>query len=246
MLGSLPGARSIGESHRLIKSRSEVGIGPIDFDNLQSGKIAHCQSCGEFCEVLTAEFRRALAASRVDWYLRIAQRLDTDLLISSDKTPTKIVDLDPLMRFDALVLYKSPAQAWISHRARLPGGRDPNSCRAYLDVWAETYEIFLKRFRPVGKVVFMSFEQFVRTPAGQLKRLCESLELPNDASVLNSVRPGHELAGNQMAQTRLKKDAYRVTILPTAEPSLSGSELNAIGEHAAAEAIHRALLQVSI
>ena len=62
--------------------------------------------------------------------VKIAGRLETSILISADKNPPKLVDNDPLLRFSALAMFKSPMQAWASQLAKLAKGQNADFYRA--------------------------------------------------------------------------------------------------------------------
>jgi len=233
LLGSLPGAASIGESHWLVKARYAAGYEAIDFSSGDfASDLVKCSVCGGKCPVLTAEFRRALAADRTDWYFKIARQLGTGLLVSSDKNPPKIADHDPLLRFDALVLFKSLAQAWWSELQKRPQGRDEEyyrgECEKYVATWAQSYATFLESFSPQGRVAFLSFEEFTRDPGGALEAVCRALALQFDEAVLRSARPGHAIGGNARAMTKLRSAHYAPDISPLAPCELPASHARII------------------
>jgi hypothetical protein len=84
---------------------------PHRFCEGTTGGPVPLQLCGPTCEVLSLDFRMDLAANRTGWYQKIADRAETDVLIAADKNSPKIVENDPLLRFEALILFKSPLQA---------------------------------------------------------------------------------------------------------------------------------------
>ncbi len=246
ILGGLPGVRSIGESHWLTKARFETGYDLIDFDNLTAHPMPNCSVCNAKCEVLTVDFRRSLAADYTDWYFRISERLQAGTLISADKNPPKLIDHDPLLRFDALVMFKSPIQAWISHREKLAAGQDDAShlrhCRTYMDTWTQAYDTLLNHFRPAGKMVYLSFDRFVEEPATHLEALCGALNLPYDPAVLEATRPGHAIGGNARAMARIRASDYRIEISALPNPDLPPAELELIAADERVAAIHAGLL----
>lgn len=248
LLGSLPGAASIGESHWLVKGRYEKGYDTIDFSGDFAAHLVKCSVCGAKCPVLTAQFRRALAADRTDWYFKIAAGLGTDLLISSDKNPPKIADHDPLLRFDALVLFKSLPQAWWSELQKRPQGRDDayylSECEKYVATWAQSYATFLESFSPQGRVVFLSFEDFTQSPGAVLKAACRALALPFDENVLRSAKPGHAIGGNARAMSKLRDADYMPDIAPIPPCDLPASHLRVIEQSAQAARVF-ALLQAA-
>ncbi|HEX4861279.1 MAG TPA: hypothetical protein VFV07_08585 [Rhizomicrobium sp.] len=238
LLGSLPGAASIGESHWLVKARNATGYGSVDFSGDFAAELVKCSVCGAKCPVLTADFRRALAADRTDWYFKIARQLNTRLLVSADKNPPKIADHDPLLRFDALVLFKSLPQAWWSELQKRPQGRDAEyyrgECERYVTSWTQSYATFLESFSPQGRVAFLSFEEFTRSPRAVLEAACRALALPFDEAVLTSAKPGHAIGGNMRALSRLRKADYATEILPLPPCGLPAEHLRVIEESAEA------------
>lgn len=240
LLGGLPGVRSIGESHWLVKARYRHGYDLADFSKERSPKMIPCTVCGDSCPTLTREFRRCMAADHTNWYFRIARQLGTGILVSADKNLPKLVDNDPLLRLDALVLFKSPVQAWISARDKLPQDRDPafyvSECRNYLTVWTRAYQTFFRKFRPQGNVVFLSFDVFAARADEIFAQLCGTLSLPFEEGALKMITSGHAIGGNSRALNRLRALHYRTEIAPLPEPRLPAGESKTIEAHV--ESIH--------
>jgi len=241
VLAGLPGVRSIGESHWLIKARYGDRYDLADFASDIAPKFVPCSVCGPGCAVLTPLFRRELAADPTNWYFKIARRLDTKILVSADKNPPKLVDNDPLLRFDSIVLFKSPMQAWFSQLSKLPTGRDADyyasECERYLIVWSRSYQTFIERFNPQGKVAFVNFDTFARRPREILSALCRALSLPFDESVLRVTKPGHAIGGNMGSVKKLREKDYGVDIQPLPEPKVPSAHLDLIERHAEAQQI---------
>jgi Sulfotransferase family len=241
LLGGLPGAANICESHWLTQMRSPAGHVAIEFNSPDSA-VRHCARCGSDCAVLNGSFRQALARDATDWYAKIAVRLDTHNLVSADKNAAKLVDLDPLLRFDALVLFKDPIQAWMSARRKLPEGRGAefyrDACIDYLALWADRYSTFLDHFHPQGKLLFLQFDEFARKPAELLKNICGALDLAFYADVFEAPRQGHPIGGNT-----LYADRADVRIAPLAGPDCPDDEFRLIAEAGRAQAVFRRLLE---
>jgi hypothetical protein len=241
LLGGLPGAASICESHWLTQTRSPMGHAPIEF-NSPGPAVHHCARCGPGCAVLNESFRQDLAQDATDWYAKIAGRLETRNLVSADKNAAKLVDLDPLLRFDALVLFKDPIQAWMSARRKLaPAGSAKfygDACIAYLTLWADRYSTFLDHFHPQGKLLFLHFDEFARKPAELLNAICDKLDLAFDTDVLAGRRHGHPIGGNA-----LYADLADMRIAPLPAPDYPGEELRLIVEAGRAQAVFRRLLE---
>jgi hypothetical protein len=237
LLGGLPGARSIGESHWLTKARyGHKDYDLIDFNAAERLPMAYCSVCGPSCERLSYEFRRDLGADHTDWYQRIAHRLGTELLISADKNLPKLIDNDPLLRFDALIMFKSPKQAWLSHLVKLPTDKETGyyraECERYASKWARAYQDFIDHLRPRGKVVFFCFDAFPQAPRQSVEALCRALGLPFDEGVLRETRPGHAIGGNKGAMSSLRTHDYRVNISPLPAPDFPPEQHDIIESHA--------------
>jgi hypothetical protein len=244
LLGGLPGVRSIGESHWITKVRLATGYGEaIWSEPLADARFVPCTVCGGRCVVLTPAFRRSLAADAANWYRKIAARLDTRMLISADKNLRKLVDHDPLLELSALVIFKSPEQAWRSHLDKLPADREPEfytaACRDYMAKWHISYRPFLDHFKPQGEVVFLNFDAFTRDPEPLLRALCERLGLPYAASVLTNTVPGHAIGGNGRSMRRLRDKDYGVEILPLPDAALDPEQAAIISADEAVQATWR-------
>ena len=246
MLGGLPGVKSIGESHWLAKEYDGANYVAIDVFDKHQKRGPYCTVCSARCKFLTRDFRISLAVNPHRWYHTIARRLETGILVSADKNIAKLIDNDPLLRFHALILFKSPEQAWVSQRSKLPEGRDTSLYAAelskYLDVWSSAYRSFLDAFAPADGASFLCFDEFTVSPAKFLKPLCQSIDLPCDPSVLTETRPGHAIGGNSVAMKRLREKDYMVKIEPIATADLTASERRLISEHARTQATHKDLM----
>lgn len=246
LLGSLPGSANIAESHWLTCARLPDGYAPIDFDAPDAGALHHCTACGPDCRILSMDFRRGLAADATDWYGRIARRLDTQTLISADKNPPKLADHDPHLRFDALVMFKSPVQAWMSTLRRLPQDRDAafylRKCETYLELWTDRYRTLLDHFVPRGKVVFAHFDAFVQAPVEGLQGLCRALDIAFDARVLEAAALRHAIGGNPSAVAKLYSAGGATEIAPLAEPDCPPDQLRLIADSPPAQEVFARLL----
>lgn len=224
VLGGLPGVKSIGESHWIVKERGPEGYRNIDFSRpIAESQVVPCTVCGRDCETLSLAFRLGLAADHTDWYRKIAARLGTDILVSADKNAPKLVDNDPLLNLSALVVFKSPEQAWRSKLNKLPADRDADyyeaECQTYIPVWTRSYRTYLDRFNPAGTVGYLNFDAFALCPAPLLRAVCDTFGLPFDESVLTRTEPGHAIGGNTGSMARLRALDYGVKIaaLPDAD-----------------------------
>jgi len=250
ILGSLPDTRSIGESHWLIKSYLNKVSAPIDFSKESRKGIPQCSVCGKDCEFLTHEFRAELAADRSRWYFKIAQRLNTSILIAADKNVPKLVENDPLLRMDGLVLFKSPIQAWYSHFSKLAQDKSEEfyreSLEKYVATWTKTYSIYLNDFKPAGKVVFMNFDRFTENPDPVFEALLRELNLPHDLSVLKTANPGHAIGGNGRAMSLIRNASYGINITPLKPVEVPQYQADAIASATGMQNVYESMLEKCI
>jgi len=246
VLGGLPGVCSIGESHWLTKESNGVKYIPIDLSVARTGRGPFCSVCGPKCKFLTSEFRMGLVADPSRWYFKIAKQLGTSILISADKNTTKLIDNDPLLRFAALVLFKSPLQAWASQMAKLPkereGGYYAAELTKYMEVWTNSYKIFLNELNPTQGKTFLKFDDFVQSPRTLLMTLCAAVNLPYDPSVLQETRQGHAIGGNAGAMARLRAADYGVRLMPLPNPELPAEHSALIAGNKAMQDCYGALM----
>lgn len=225
VIGGLPGVKSTGESHWITKVRAANRYADVDMSvPVCEQKFVPCTVCGHLCEVLTPEFRRSLAADSRDWYRKIAYQAGTRIIVSADKNVPKLVDKDPLLELSALIVFKSPAQAWRSQLNKLPKDEAAeyyeDQCRRYVTVWTRAYRGYLDHFRPAGPVAYINFDAFTARPERVLRAACDALSLPFDAEVLRRTVPGHAIGGNGAAMRRLRDKDYGVVIEPLPDPDL--------------------------
>lgn len=233
ILGSVAGSASIGESNWLVRARKDEGSHPIDFSQEPQPQFPFCTTCGPACTVLNWPFRRQLSMDRRHWYGRIGRQLGAETLISADKNPPKLVDYDPLLRFHALVLFKSPVQAWISHRDKLKGTEFDlaEECQAYAERWTRAYSDLLDHFNPQFGSTFLLFDDFTRDPEACFEKVCGALNLPVDLSVLTELKPGHSIGGNDRAVEQFRSLNYSVEIRPLPEPDVSRAEIEILDNY---------------
>jgi hypothetical protein len=247
VLAGLAGVRSIGESHWLAKEYDGKNYVPRDLGSKRTGRGPFCSVCGQRCRVLTDEFRAKLTIDPQDWYQKIAHQLGTAILVSADKNAVKIVDQDPLLRLSALVVFKSPLQAWASKLTKLPQGRDDEyyseELATYLEVWTSSYRCFLDQFDPIGEKAFLFFDEFTHAPSAVLPRVCAALSLPWHSEVLEWTRPGHAIGGNSGAMTQLRSAEYGVRINPLPPPNLPAVHIEIIDNDDATQRCFADLVQ---
>jgi hypothetical protein len=249
LLAGLPGVASIGESHwlRTIFLRGKPP-GPIDFLHPQAHGIPQCSVCGSSCQYLTMNFRADLAMDRTNWYFKIAERLNTKILVSADKNPPKLVENDPLLRMDCIVLFKSPESAWQSHRDKLPKTALDTEEKLfdqmdkYMRVWERTYRTFLKDFAPKGQMIFLFFDEFTTDPHTSIEKLCTALGLSYDSSLQEHTTPGHAIGGRSTTMRLLRESDYRTEIILLRPARLSESEAELIQTNSAVQIVFKEML----
>jgi len=246
VLGSLPACGSIGESHWLGKTYIDKISKTIDFSTDAVKGIPQCTVCGVKCTKLTHDFRAELVADRSDWYFKIAERLDCNVLFTADKNIPKLIENDPLLRMDGVVVFKSPAQAWYSHLTKLPQGLDDdfykNAFEKYLKTWTNAYAAYLDTFKPKGNLVFMNFDRFSNNPEQVFTCLLSELNLPMDLSVLDTARPGHAIGGNGKAMSRIRDKDYKISIYPLKEVDIPEYQLRAIADSKELQSVYQRML----
>lgn len=203
LLGGLPGASNIGESHWLIHRRIGWQGVDIDFDADRDEALPYCNTCGPTCRIWTWETRRELSANRCDWFRQIGEHLGARILVSTDKNQLKHLTLDPWLRFDALVLFRHPRHAWKS--AARPG-RKPRSVDAYLRRWDDEYRKLALDLPNRGAKLFLDLDAFRKDPDRHLECLQRAFTLPSQASQ-TAAAPDHSIGGNGRVVTAFREDA---------------------------------------
>lgn len=224
MLGGLENVVSVGQSIDLInRTKKDKGGERLEnFQELDFSKSDKCAQCGVDCEYLTPNFRAALTLNPINWYQQLGDRFSEEVLVSADKNLPKIIRHDPLMRFDALVMFKSPIQAWFSeiqHVTRKQGSRPASMpleerMHRYVEDWRGIYETCLNGFSPQGTVAFLDFGEFTRNPESTLRRALEKVNIELDPGVLKQIRPSHSIGGNGPVVRNLRDDSLTVNIKP--------------------------------
>ena len=226
MFNGLDGVRSVGESHWLANSFSPGPLKANDYLDPLKPSAQHCFACGTICQVLSPEFRVNLAADPRDWYFKIAKRLQADVLVSADKNLPKLVLNDPKLRLDALVLFKSPKQAWASVFSKQPAGLGAEELHAklldFMGKWRNTYAQMLSLLTPKGRKIFVNFDQLTINPESQMRRITAELSLPFEMRMLQQLVPGHSIGGNRRIYLRLIASNYGVAIQPLGVPDIPG------------------------
>jgi hypothetical protein len=240
LLGSLPGVVNVGESHALVWRR--VGMRPVppDFASDAPEGMVPCTYCGFDCPVWTVPFRRALLADPLDWYGRLAERVGTRVLVSSDKNHAKLSGLDPLGRHDLVVLFKSPDAAWASAKRR---PRPPRTPALYLARWEREYRKLLHDLPVEGRRIVLHFDAFRQDPERHLRRLLERLELsaPEGHDLLVLRTDQHVIGGNGGTREQVRGASGRLAIRPRDAHALPEAERAEVAAYAERSAVFEEL-----
>lgn len=233
ILGGLPGVENIGESHWLINRKEGARSMAADFENDDYQKLSHCFSCGSECKIFTRDFRAELQADPVNWYYQIAERLHCKTLVSADKNYVKLTEQDPLLRLDAIVLFKSPIQAWYSNYKKIDLPDSTMSpitdLEVYMQKWRSAYDSFLDQFDNRGDKIFLSFDAFCEEPEYHLRRLSMMLELKFNPVILEQAASGqHCFGGNSGVNRSLRSREYQFSIDKLPKPALPPEHIEAI------------------
>ena len=245
VMNGLPGVRTIGESHWLIKGWLDRKTIAYDVANPLGDHVPQCRSCGAGCPVLTPQFRIRLLADPANWYGKIARQLDARVLISADKNLPKITLNDPCLRFDAIVLYKSPLQAWASQAPRCPAAADAaghfDQMTAYLSQWRTVYAELIDPFRPAGRKIFVNFDWLTIDPFNTFQAVTSALDLPFQADLLRAISPGHSIGGNRGTLHKVLSSDRALKIEPLGAPAIPASHRRWIEEHQETRDLYQAL-----
>ena len=232
ILGALPNVASIGESH-WINTPPLPGSGP----NL-------CVHCGNDCALLTSEFFVEMRQDHSNWYQKIANRLKTKILISSDKSLDTIKNLDPESSFDSIILFRHPIESWRSY-ARSANHEDklyPLEMEEYMWFWSNFYGYHKYNIKNKGKVMWMDWGDFCCNPIASLRQICATLDLTFSSDALNYWKvPHHSLGGNYSPWDRLSTHGKPgVQIAPRPCPEFSPHEKVIYFSHCSAPYLYRA------
>jgi len=225
VLGALPGVANVGESHWIATRRG-------------SGKPIGCNACGPNCEVLTQDFLASLADEPADWYQKLAERMGSQTIVSSDKNLNLLQRYDPSLDIDAVYCFRPPVQAYRSYlkSAKLPEGVEPLDFDRYLWHWIAFYGNANYGYTIKGRKFWVDFAEFAQNPDAELKRLCAKLELsytPDAVEYWNVVQ--HGVGGNFNPYNALRQNKMdRLVIKPRVVPDYTEQERRGLENHPAA------------
>lgn len=230
-LDSFDSFHDIGESHWLIDERTrDGGSAAIDFLAPPSTTMRYCRQCGKDCATLSSRFRLGLQLDRWRWYFRIAGRVNTGILVSSDKNLYKYTSLDPKLRFDAIVLFKSPLSAWSSFRKRLISNDQDmikTKLEAFISSWIREYKSAFC-LEPAGKKLFLHFDRIIAEPKATVAILLQALDLPNHDLKIDAIMKGKHGIGGNDDFFRSTEASDRIEIRSSHMVRLSKDEMNLI------------------
>lgn len=250
MLGGMRGMATIGESHWLTRTYIQRTLAEFDFVAGNPADLLPCRTCGKDCRVLDFAFRRNLAADPIGWYGRIADRLGAGIVVSSDKNVGNLMRNDPLLRFDALILFKSPEGAWLSHRSKLSAERlaadEAKELASYLDIWADRYGMLSQILQPRGRKAFVRYEDLVAAPRSMLEGICAALDLPFDPAATDALPVNHAIGGNHQALRGFAAMTERLEVRAPETPDLPAPIAAAIAAHEGVQRVYAGMMELRI
>lgn len=241
ILGAIPGVTNVGESNWLVPRLGEAVTSSALWRDYRG--MEQCRLCKSACEVWTKEFRKELQRDPADWFERLAARLETNVLVSSEKETPLVNALDPEKRYTALILFREPGQFWSSIRKRR---WRQDTIQQTIFRWTAAYREFLDaRYSPQGGKIFMNVDAFQAQPAQRLRILLELLELEGDTETALRYweTQQHYIGGNFNMYEKLENTGSASLALRPPEPlSLTAKERNFIEGHEA-DGIYQQLLK---
>lgn len=238
ILGSLSGVGHVAESHRMIKSSVQDDFGnanaPFDFERGRTDDLTPCHHCGPECEVYDRKFRQQLKEQPWNWFFRLAGRAGVQKLVTGDKHMA--LQLDPLRRFDTVILFKSPEAAVLSNlRRNLIGTRGPGhfiDLTTYAEGYVRAYRRFMNATDPARKTLFLNWESFSAAPGKHLQKLCAMLDLPYDPGVLSRRNPvQHAFGGNREVGEGFKAAPDAFSVRGAGQTELNKAQIDEIGQN---------------
>jgi Flp pilus assembly protein TadD len=248
MLGSLSDVEHVGESHRMIKSARQDAEGNantwFNWDQDDAQSLTPCHGCGPDCSQFDTLFRRRLSEAPENWFFQLAERANVRHLVSGDKHMAQ--QLDRLERYKAIILFKSPLDAFRSnwrrrqvnpsHTAYLTDGS------RYAETWAAAYRLFLHGSNPENGQICLDWTAFQRSPERHLERLCDMLGLPFDKSILTHRKTGqHSFGGNAEVRAVFAEAPALMAVRGEEDTDLPQDETAAVASHKPAQMVHAQL-----
>lgn len=231
VLGALDGVANVGESHWIATPPQPGSSG------------AKCHTCGDACPVLTAEFCDSLREDPTNWYEKIAARLGTDILVTSDKNLILLRRNDPEANFDVVYSFRPPLDAYRSYQKSAKLQSKPLTFDEYLWFWTTFYGNAHYNFPSQGKKIWLNFSDFSANPEDQLSVLCGKLDIPYQADALRYWEKKQHVVGGNFnpydAVANGKMD--RVIISSRQSPPYSDEEVQGYEAHATAKAMYEAM-----
>jgi hypothetical protein len=225
LLASVPGAASPGEIHWLRDNE----------------KMSDCRVCGPSCKVFTPRFWRA-QQSDDSFYQNVAEHLEVETLISSDKTAWLYERFVQPQTMDAILLVRSPFGVAASEKHR--GIFQPReSARRSILTFLSHYALVPHWCRDFCcKTIVVTYEDLCAHPQEMVTSICKALELPA-ASVpqdLSTIRSHHIGGGIHTYATKA------VVLDERWKQTLNAGEQRAIREHPSVMRVYERLKEQAI
>ena len=168
-------------------------------------------------------------------------------MISSDKNVDKLRKHDPMLRMSAIVLFKSPLQAWYSNyrKLSLDSGMSPQAdINVFMDSWIRNYSELLHKFDCEGTKVFLSFDDFCLNPKWHFRQICKLFELEYDAKVMRKeVGSQHYFGGNLIFNQKVESDSFRFKIRKLDDVELPDADVAIIESNMEMQSIYQQLIE---
>lgn len=246
ILGSVRGVTFAGETHWLtdIGTTTEDAPSAVHDPRVARDDWAVCRVCGADCQVFTPEFRLALSRDRVGYYGNIARRLGTATLVTSDRNFGHYWKNDPLLRYERVILYKSPheqVRSFLKQNARKLGeevarAKALGSVDRWLDAWVGNYLAALKAPTSVARRLVIHWEGLVASPQAHLDRALKHLGLAAGPELLEDIRAKHYVGGNSVGVMAWREG--RIEMRPSDAPPLTAALIDKIAAHREAAFVH--------
>lgn len=182
MLGSLEGVAAVGEVSRLSDSPERT-----------------CSVCERgTCPYFTPEFQKSVTDENL--YERVAEQLEVETLVVSDKLPSVYRRLFRARKRDmlAVLLFKDPLSFVSSYMKWGQFKGLSLDIEHSLKMWLSIYNQIFDALSELGiSFITVSYADLAMDPKGQLKRMCDFLVLPYNPEAVNYWNyQHHHLSGN--------------------------------------------------
>lgn len=240
----------VGESHWLIDRRLRAGGNEeINFASGDVGAVPFCWGCGKNCAAYSLQFRSEMALYRRDWYQRISERLHLPHIVSRDKNLEKYASFDPELRFHAVIIFKSPKQAWASYLSKLPAGTADEEIErrltSFTKRWIRDYTEYHQHLSNDGRKIYVLFDRLAGSESAGLLMLARELDLPSSREGIIGTKETHAIGGNTLALRGVVADGG-VVIRPLKELDLPDAHSRALDRNEELNQLFDAMRTLSI